>query len=550
MIMDSNSLKQRSKAVIYVRVSTGDQVQGASLDTQEHSCRQFAEHTLNAEIIKIFREEGESAKTANRTRLTEMLTYLHQHKGMIDYVVFYDMSRASRNASSYLAVIKTQLQKLGVKVRSVNEPGIDDSPMGRFMETFSVAYAQMENEIKGVKVNASMGERAARGFWITQPPLGFVIKIVQPDGSLADSNGRKERVKLPKVLVPDETTFPGCSESVSNAIRITFNHFATGSLTKGDAYRMAISLGLRKRNGEIVPYNSFEHMLSHPVYAGYSKPGRLLTESIKLNFDGLIDKETFDRIQVILNGEHKEFQPRSQDLYPLDGTIRCNKCGMLLHGDAPKDGSNRYHARYYCRGGTKRGHSYESTKADEIHALFDAFLQQIVPTDGMKRLFKEILKRTAFIKLGNTNAELEKLRQKESELATLKTNVLKKFVDDKISEEEKTHLINDLETQCVELRIQRDELENQQNLNESTIEYVCNFMDMPAKLWRDADLTSKRALQQILFPSGLHIDLKSKKCRTEDLSPLYSVTATKKAPEGDNSDYMVTSAGVEPALTG
>lgn len=82
-------------------------------------------------------------------------------------------------------------------------------------------------------------------------------------------------------------------------------------------------------------------------------------------------------------------------------------------------------------------------------------------------------------------------------------------------------------------------LEERQQLNETTIEYVLNFIDKSAKLWSDANLESKRALQKLLFPNGLHIDLKAKKCRTEDLSPLYSVICNKKEPNGSNSDDMV-----------
>ena len=108
----------------------------------------------------------------------------------------------------------------------------------------------------------------------------------------------------------------------------------------------------------------------------------------------------------------------------------------------------------------------------------------------------------------------------------------------------------DIEEKREGLRLRRKELEDQQELNELTIEYVCNFMDKPAKLWRDADMESKRALQKLMFPNGLHIDLKAKKCRTEDLSPLYSVINTKKEPEGSENSNMVISAGVEPALSG
>ena len=104
-------------------------------------------------------------------------------------------------------------------------------------------------------------------------------------------------------------------------------------------------------------------------------------------------------------------------------------------------------------------------------------------------------------------------------------------------------MVADIDEKHEALRLQRKELEDQQQLDELTIEYVCNFMDK-----RDANLESKRALQKLMFPNGLHVNLKTKKCRTEDLSPLYSVINTKKEPEGSENANMVIPAGVEPAI--
>ena len=81
-------------------------------------------------------------------------------------------------------------------------------------------------------------------------------------------------------------------------------------------------------------------------------------------------------------------------------------------------------------------------------------------------------------------------------------------------------------------RCEKRSWEESQRLNENVIEYICNFIPQPAKMWRDADLESKRAFQEILFPNGLHFDLKTKKCRTDDLSHFYSVICNKNEPEG------------------
>jgi len=56
------------RAVIYCRVSTKDQVKNLSLATQQKACEDFCER--NAwQVQHVFVEEGESAKTADRTEL-------------------------------------------------------------------------------------------------------------------------------------------------------------------------------------------------------------------------------------------------------------------------------------------------------------------------------------------------------------------------------------------------------------------------------------------------------------------------------------------------
>ena len=62
------------RAVIYVRVSTLDQVENYSLETQTKACRDYCRrHSI--EVDRVFREEGASAKTAARPELSNLLEY-------------------------------------------------------------------------------------------------------------------------------------------------------------------------------------------------------------------------------------------------------------------------------------------------------------------------------------------------------------------------------------------------------------------------------------------------------------------------------------------
>ena len=71
----------RMNAVVYCRVSTKEQVSNLSLRTQQERC---VEHcTRNGWYVQqVFRDEGESAKTSDRTQFQRMLAFCKQPKMM------------------------------------------------------------------------------------------------------------------------------------------------------------------------------------------------------------------------------------------------------------------------------------------------------------------------------------------------------------------------------------------------------------------------------------------------------------------------------------
>ena len=116
-----------NRAVIYCRVSTKDQVENFSLGTQGKSCRDYcAKHGFA--VDKEFVEEGESAKTANRTQFQKMLAYCRENKGRVKWVVVYAVSRFARSVHDH-AQTRAHLASLGISLRSVTEH-FDESSQG------------------------------------------------------------------------------------------------------------------------------------------------------------------------------------------------------------------------------------------------------------------------------------------------------------------------------------------------------------------------------------------------------------------------------------
>ena len=92
---DSAELRPMIGAVIYVRVSTKEQTENLSLPTQLRACEEYCKRE-GYEVLERFREEGESAKTTDRTELQNLLKYCRTHKGKVHFVVVYNLTRFAR----------------------------------------------------------------------------------------------------------------------------------------------------------------------------------------------------------------------------------------------------------------------------------------------------------------------------------------------------------------------------------------------------------------------------------------------------------------------
>src|SRR5216683_3423075 len=135
-------------AVIYSRVSSKDQVEGTSLESQELACRDYARRQ-NLTISKAFIEEGESAKFADRTQLLELLSYCKDKTRTIEVLLVWKIDRFARNVEDHYT-IKAALKKLGVHIVSVTEP-IQADPNGKLLETILAGFAQFDNDIRALR---------------------------------------------------------------------------------------------------------------------------------------------------------------------------------------------------------------------------------------------------------------------------------------------------------------------------------------------------------------------------------------------------------------
>ena len=140
-------------AVIYVRVSTKEQTENLSLPTQLRACEEYC-HRQGYEVLERFHEEGESAKSTDRSQLQNLLTFCRLNKGRVHFVVVFNLTRFARDKYDHFALC-SHLQSLGISLRSATEP-IDDTSTGKLMEGVLAAFAQLDNDVRSDRTRAGM----------------------------------------------------------------------------------------------------------------------------------------------------------------------------------------------------------------------------------------------------------------------------------------------------------------------------------------------------------------------------------------------------------
>jgi len=148
--------------VIYCRVSTKEQVDGTSLESQERICREWADRQ-GVTIVQVFVDKGESAKTADRTEFIKAISLCAQRKNAVRYFIVYKLDRFARSQDDHVSVRAT-LRRYGVELRSATEP-INETPVGRAMEGMISVFAEFDNNIRRERCVGGMMERARQGFW-------------------------------------------------------------------------------------------------------------------------------------------------------------------------------------------------------------------------------------------------------------------------------------------------------------------------------------------------------------------------------------------------
>lgn len=464
--------------LIYLRVSSSDQIKNFSLDTQKEICERHAER-LGYKVDKVFREEGESAKTTDRPELIKLLEYCRKNHNKVNSVLVYRFDRVARNTLDHLA-IKTKLAEHGIKLESASEP-TDDTPSGRFLETILASVAQLDNEVRAEKSKVGLYKRFKAGL-STNTPLGY----------------KNVEVNDRKISQKDPATY--------DLIKKSWFLMSTGTKSLTEMAEVMNKMGLKvkwKKKYRPITKQYASKLFNNKYYAGFLT-SKVYKEEVKGQHSPMITEEMFYKVQAILKGNNQVpgWVKRNvvNPYFPLKGILKCSVCSNKLVAGNVKGRSKKY-PKYWCP-----KNCIHTIDVDKIEKQLDGMLLKLQPNKDLVNAFTTILqekyeqRKQIFI---DRKKESEKKLKEQKEYLTLlvRGNMEGKYPDD-VFKEEKARIEDKILSYQI---VSNDELCNKYDIDR-TINFIkALFQDFP-KAYKLSEYGQKRVLLGSIYPSGLLFD--------------------------------------------
>jgi site-specific DNA recombinase len=336
---------------IYLRVSTEEQRERQSIATQrDFAGRYCGLHELS--VFETFADDGVTGTVPLGSRPAGKRLLDAARRNKFDQVLVYKLDRLGRETRLTLDAV-AELEKCGVRVRSMTEEFDSQTPTGRLMMTMLSGFAAHEREVIRERSSAGTNRKAEAGVW-----LGGVV----PYGY------RKVGEKGQARLVVAEEPIPGLSLSEAEVVRTIYRMSAT---ERQSCQKIADYLNQKaipcnssqnwpkpeagKRGRKIAPIwrpSHVRNMIVSRTYMGEHIFGkRSANKNRKLiprPVPAIVSEEMWQSAQEVLRSHRIMCKRNRKHPYLLRGLIKCGLCGLTFSGYTMCPPQNDHY--YRCNG--------------------------------------------------------------------------------------------------------------------------------------------------------------------------------------------------------
>jgi len=479
-------------ALIYCRVSTEEQAkEGYSLDAQEKFCAKFAEND-DYRIVEVFRDEGKSATNLDRPALQDLLSKCQQDDS-IDAVFVQETDRLARNTKDHLT-IRAVLQKAGVKLISVAQPMLDDSPEGNMIDTILASVNQFQSDLNSRKTKKGLQERFDQGWWPGWVPLGYINVAV---GGNAD--GRKAK----KIVKNDPEKW--------DLIKEVFKLYLTDNYSVLEINDALYKKGLRSKTGKKVPHSVLTNTLKNPFYAGLMKWNG---QEKKGNHEPMISMAEHYRAVRIMDNHNQHACRRRKHTFLLRGFVYCNICGQRFTADKISKKNKEY---YHCSNRDRHSNYGQNIQVKDLEEIIEEQFKNIQFSPSFTELVIKKVKGIFNNKKDEINKQKQGLYNKKRAIESKRDTAEEKLFKSIITDDDFVRIRDKFRTDVLQIQDQVDKLDKQRELDIDAVQEILKLTRNIYETYKTAPFWLKRQYLGLFWDKFMVQDKQIKQAVPTDL---------------------------------
>ncbi len=524
----------KKRVAAYCRVSTDNDDQANSFESQQRYFRQYIERKPDWELYAIFADEGISGtNTKKRKEFNRMIACAKN--GDFDLIITKEISRFARNTLDSIFYTR-DLKKHGVGVIFLNDNinTLDGDAELRLAIMSSIA--QEESRKTSERVKWGQKRQMERGVVFGRSMLGYDVK----GGKMTINEDGAKIVRLIFRKFVDE----------GKGTHVIARELREEGISPMRVKEWSNTVILRVIRNEKYCGDLVQKKTYTPDFLSHEKKVNLGQEEfviLKDHHEPIISRELFDKANRILDAKSlsQEGKAKHSNRYPFSGKIKCGRCGAsyVARYKTRKDGSQykawrcfegaKHGGPHIDKAGNQVGCSGTSIRNEEaIHIMYLVCKQLTIDRQKIAdNLIKTIQK---VISLDMTGADTNTLEDKIEAAQKKRTDLIDLYTSGDIDRDEFTALRAKYDAEINSLKSMVESMEKQQVViakQEERMEDIKNAVDELIEGIEYEDEFYTQLLDKMVINDRENIDVYL------NLLPLkwsYTVAGSINCPQGGN----------------
>ncbi len=405
------------QAAMYVRVSSQNQKEDATIDSQIATLKQFANHKgYEIPSVWIFKDDGVSGATLNRPALETLRDCISD--ALLDTLFILSPDRLARSYP-HQAILMEEFNKHGMNVVFQNSPS-QDTPQDKLLLQIQGMFAEyeraqiMERSRRGKKHKAKNGCVSVLGI----APYGYrnISSSVASDAyfEIVDREAAvvrmifdlytKERLSIIKIR--DYLHFHKILSPKGN---VKWDTTSISNILRKSTYRGLAYYGMREKCQPDPKRLPSRKLRSKNIFKSRSSTRlRPKNEWIGIAVPAIIENEVYEIAQELLEKNKKLSKRNTKVGSLLQGLIICKECGYAFGRTSSGKKSEGY-TYYRCRKGDNKCRN----RGISVEAIDNTIWQSITSLlQDPELIRKEVLRRAAELKNEPRQMKIKQLNDK------------------------------------------------------------------------------------------------------------------------------------------